>query len=317
MKKKVARAKSNGASRRESEDVGAVGKGGDGKGTPKRPPGLPSEKESPPEDKSGEEQLDQMMKEATALMKSLRPSVKAIHVCKANSGELVTGLLDGGATNALRQGKPEELSSALEVEVELAAGSIRLCQCVETGTLLSSERVEPIVPLRGLVSLGYKIRWDEKGCLIYRPQRGRIRCWLRNGCPVVTESHALGLIADIEAHERFKRLGPKLAVGQLSNPELEWWKERYPKVPSRVLDFIPLMTDQSCRGIGGLGVGLKNQRASLSICLLDPLKLVRNGKRVGLLGLRWLPLMFLGIPEWTFTIRICGGTCAFWFVPVR
>ena len=216
VKKKMARAKSNGASRRESEDLGGGGKGSDGKGTPKRPPGLPSE--SPPEDKSGEEQLDKMMKEATALMKSLRPSVRAIHVCKANSGELVTGLLDGGATNALRQGKPEELSSALEVEVELAAGSIRLFQCVETGTLLSSERVEPIVPLRGLVSLGYKIRWDDRGCLIYHPQRGRIRCWLRNGCPVVTESHALGLIADIEAHERFKRLGPKLAVGRLSNP---------------------------------------------------------------------------------------------------
>ena len=128
-------------------------------------------------------------------------------------GELTTGLLDGGATNALRQGLPAEISKAMEVSVELAAGSVKLFQCLETGTLLSPDKVEPIVPLRGLVALGYKIRWDERGCLIFHPQRGRIRCWLRNGCPVVTECHALGLISDIEAHERFKRMGPRLAVG--------------------------------------------------------------------------------------------------------
>ena len=69
--------------------------------------------------------------------------MKVVSLCKANSGDLVTGLLDGGATNALRQGTTEELSSAMEVEVGLAAGSIRLYQCVETGTLLSSQRVEP------------------------------------------------------------------------------------------------------------------------------------------------------------------------------
>lgn len=114
--------------------------------------------------------------------------MKVVSLCKANSGDLVTGLLDGGATNALRQGTTEELSSAMEVEVGLAAGSIRLYQCVETGTLLSPQRVEPIVSLRGLVCLGYKIRWDENGFLTYHPQRGRIRCWLR---PVATETHAV------------------------------------------------------------------------------------------------------------------------------
>ena len=104
-------------------------------------------------------------------MKSLRPSVKMVSLSKASTGELTTGLLDGGATNALRQGGPEEIAKAMEVSVELAAGSVKLFQCLETGTLLSPERVEPIVPLRGLVSLGYRIRWDERGCLIFHPQR--------------------------------------------------------------------------------------------------------------------------------------------------
>lgn len=192
-----------------------------------------------PEDGSaGGEPLDRMLQEATALMKSLRPSLKMVNLCKASTGELTTGLLDGGATNALRQGLPAEISKAMEVSVELAAGSVKLFQCLETGTLLSPDKVEPIVPLRGLVALGYKIRWDERGCLIFHPQRGRIRRWLRNGCPVVTECHALGLISDIEAHERFKRMGPRLAVGRLTEPEFQWWKERFPLVPQKVLEFM-------------------------------------------------------------------------------
>ena len=177
---------------------------------------------SPEDGSAGGEPLDRMLQEATALMKSLRPSLKMVNLCKASTGELTTGLLDGGATNALRQGLPAEISKAMEVSVELAAGSVKLFQCLETGTLLSPDKVEPIVPLRGLVALGYKIRWDERGCLIFHPQRGRIRCWLRNGCPVVTKCHALGLISDIEAHERFKRMGPRLAVGRLTEPEFQW-----------------------------------------------------------------------------------------------
>ena len=202
--------------------VGASGEGGQSSGTS-------SEKG---------DQLGSFMQEAAALMKSLQPKVKMIRMCKADSGEFRTGLLDGGATNPLRKATADEIASAVEVQVELAAGTVKLFQSVETGVLLSPEEVEPIVPLRGLIALGYKIRWDERGCLIFHPQRGRIRCWLRNGCPVVTEAHALGLIGDIEAHERFKRLGPKLASGKISDGEREWWTQRFPDVPPSVVDFM-------------------------------------------------------------------------------
>ena len=188
--------------------------------------------------KGGGDALGSILEEAAALMKSLRPKVKVVQLRKARSDDLATGLLDGGATNALRQGTASEIQAAVPVDVELAAGTAKLFQSVETGTLLSSEKVEPIVPLRGLVSLGYKIRWDDRGCLIYHPQVGRIRCWLRNGCPVVVESHALSLIQEIEEQERFKRLGPKLAVGKVSNDVKQWWNERYPHVPDKVLDFM-------------------------------------------------------------------------------
>ena len=71
------------------------------------------------------------------LMKTLRPSVKAINLKKAAVDGFTTGLLDGGATNALRQGFVEEIACAVPVTVELAAGSAQLYQYVETGTLLS------------------------------------------------------------------------------------------------------------------------------------------------------------------------------------
>lgn len=244
VKKKIAKTKSSAQPRREGEDASSESppkapSDGGNKGTPEKPPGLNgSGNLSESGGRPVGEPLDHLMQEAAALMKSLRPSVKAVRIAKAHSGELVTGLLDRGATNALRKGTEAELAQAMEVNVELAAGSVKLYQCLETGTLLSSQPVEPIVPLRGLVSLGFKIRWDERGCLIYHPQRGRFRCWLRNGCPVVTESHALGLIGDIEAHERFKRMGPKLAMGRVSDLERAWWTDRFPQVPARVIDYM-------------------------------------------------------------------------------
>ena len=103
---------------------------------------------TPPGDSTGGSQLDALLSEAALLMKSPRPSLKMVSLKKMEHGELATGLLDGGATNALRVGSPQELRNAIPVQVELAAGSIELYQDVQTGTLLSHQHVEPIVPVR-------------------------------------------------------------------------------------------------------------------------------------------------------------------------
>ena len=161
--------------------------------TPPPPASAPADeqkggKEWPP-GHTGGTNVDELLKEAQMLMKSLRPSVKAIHMCKASVPGVKTGLLDGGATNALCQGTPDELKSALPVRVELAAGSAQLFQDMSSGTLLSPQEVEPIVPLRGLVNLGYQISWNASGFTIQHKKFGRIRSWLRNGCPVVKDTH--------------------------------------------------------------------------------------------------------------------------------
>lgn len=182
--------------------------------------------------------IDNLLSEAATLMKTFRPSVKAVILKKAQADPSKTGLLDGGATNALGWGSEREIAEAVKVTVELASGSTELWHCVSTGTLLSSVEVEPIVPLRGLVDLDDQISWNSEGCVISHPKHGRIRCWLRNGCPVVQESHALALIAEIEDQERLRRLGPGLALGQVSDATRKWWKERFPLVPDDVLQFM-------------------------------------------------------------------------------
>ena len=92
------------------------------------------------------------------------------------------------------------------VLVELAHGSVELKQDPLTGTILTEHAVEPIVPLRGLIELGSVIKWGAQGCEIKHPSRGTIQCWLRNGCPVVSEKLALGLIHDAESMELAKTI---------------------------------------------------------------------------------------------------------------
>ena len=187
--------------------------------------------------------LGELLREASCLMKALRPSLKAVvlklpQCCKAEVSSCPTGLLDGGATNVLRRGSPSEIKESDVVTVELASGTVQLYQHRITGSILTQQDVEPIVPLRGVVSLGYKIRWDRNGCIIHHPTKGKLACWLRNGCPVIRESHALQLIADIERQEAGKALEPRVASGQVQEKIGSWWKNHYPEIPKEVVEYM-------------------------------------------------------------------------------
>ena len=246
-KNKVAKS-SKSKGKGNSDGVGKGGKTGNDKmteGTSDKPPEKPAENVG--QDLNGEtsgsgngdsnERVTGLIDEATALLKSINPRVKMVNVKRMGTVERPTGLLDGGATHALRRGTPQELELSDPVEVELAHGSIELRQHPITGTIFTDHAVEPIVPLRGLIELGFVIKWSSQGCEIRHPSRGTINCWLRNGCPVVSEGHALGLIQDIENMESAKKI-PLGVHGPPSDEVYQWWTHHFPLVPQRIWKYM-------------------------------------------------------------------------------
>ena len=70
------------------------------------------------------------------------------------------GLLDSGASAALRQGTEQEIDSAIPVTVSLAVGEMVMFRN-DSGTLLVREAVQPIVPMSALPLLGCEISWSD------------------------------------------------------------------------------------------------------------------------------------------------------------
>ena len=200
------------------------------------------------------------------MLKSLRSAkVKAIKLKFMDVGGnleagTALGLLDGGATHPLRQALPGELEKAERVQVELAHGSIMLHQDPVTGTLLSADAVEPIVPVRGLIELGYKMVWSRSGCAVEHPRKGKIVSRLREGCPVVLEEDALLLIREVEEVER-KKHDDVYREESLEEELLMWWSQRFPEVHARIFRY---MTEEHDFGGGALPWNRRQRRRLLA-----------------------------------------------------
>ena len=78
-----------------------------------------------------------------------------------NNDGVKVALVDGGATHALRRGTKSELENAEKVTVELAHGSTVLKKKRGCSTLLTSEDVEPILPVRLLIDHGFNLTWTK------------------------------------------------------------------------------------------------------------------------------------------------------------
>ena len=186
-----------------------------------------------PEKPVAKDATAELLSEATSLLKTLR-SMKMLRVKelkhKVGTDEEAVGLLDGGATNGLREAYPHEMPHLVPVRVELASGSATLYKVNEHRTLLSKEKVEVIVPLHRLVGLGYRLNWSKGGVKISHPEYGRIECTLRGGCPVLPERQALALLEVMEKADR----------GELMIDEeiKSWWTERFPEVPEETWNYM-------------------------------------------------------------------------------
>ena len=171
------------------------------------------------------------------------------------------GLLDGGATHALRPADDaEEYSKATPLKVGLATGETDDLRINKGGTLLSLDReTQPILPLGVAVRLlGMSVVWRENHCDIVHPIRGRIKVFLQRGCPEVPRALCIALIRELELKlqgngtpskslqavdavdrcETSQRLSAALKSSNVLEALREWMKDAYPSVPDPLLDKV-------------------------------------------------------------------------------
>ena len=124
------------------------------------------------------------------------------------------------------------------------------------GTLITTEKVAPICRLGRLIEVcNCKAVWNEKGCEIEHPVRGRLPSWMEGSCPVVEEALCLELIDELEHRTKqglLRRVflagsecgmqsstsrspGESLGVDDM----LKALKQLCPEAPDRVLARVP------------------------------------------------------------------------------
>ena len=136
------------------------------------------------------------MEDVTTLLKSLKvtqgggqePGLRVCQVRKLQPHEEMTTLLDGGATHCLRQTRGgHEWQRAQPVTVKLATGAVQLRQCKETGTLLTMEPVQAIVPVSKMLQTGYNMMWTKDECVVENAEHQRLPVTMVQGCPTVNK----------------------------------------------------------------------------------------------------------------------------------
>ena len=226
-------------------------------------------------------------------------------------------LLDSGASNAFRTAKNEsEHTRARKVAVQLADGrTVKLKQT--TGGTLIPEKAEDeanctILPLGSLVeSLGCSLEWNKRhGLRVYHPVHGLLPTKLVGNCPMLRETEALALIADLEQME-LNKLNSNNLVGAastvLARSEEVWgggWREQMAEFVStgeiaslrRVLRDTegPMVLDSELARmslVGDLDVAFSDKAG---VRLLKALPLKRALRR-RMLQARWAVHFFSGV----------------------
>ena len=166
--------------------------------------------------------------------------------CDVQSGELNAeedsegeeggprGLLDSGASHALKQATQEEYDQGVPVKVTLAGEDTRVLRQNVCGTVLvaseGSEQVQPIVPMGPLIEqLGCSLQWNKGALKLRHPTKGFIKIYLNNNCPEINFREAHRLIKELEKKQltqlssQVNSLTAKLEV--LRKEEKRTWDE--------------------------------------------------------------------------------------------
>lgn len=177
------------------------------------------------------------MKEAVQLLKSLRPSLKAMCMRSVTPAEgNGRALLDGGATHVLRPARSKkEFQQAIPIKVELAAGVTTLRQVETTGTLITDFNTQTIVPLGKVVRLGYRVKWEGDNFEMSNSAGEKVEVVLESGCPTVDIKTANRLIEELEKFEAtLSRRVAALKAGDPGDLAPNVWKwQRPPRAVAR------------------------------------------------------------------------------------
>eukprot|EP00435_Cladocopium_sp_Y103_P074775 s194_g51.t1 len=148
------------------------------------------------EDEGKEVRLQKLQRQLDELK-----TLKVFRIAKVHAEAGDYGLLDSGATHALRgRRRGESLKDMAEVKVTLACGRDAALRMNQWGTMINQhEETEPIVPLGKLVNqLGCSVGWSEEGLEVVHPEKGRLATTQRGGCPHIPREVALDIIQELE-----------------------------------------------------------------------------------------------------------------------
>ena len=154
-----------------------------------------------------ENQVKALLQEANAMLSQLTKLAPMKVVTDEQLKEMNAALGSLGASHAYRAPlSVVEKRDALPVKVELASGQYITLKQNRAETLLATKDVEgalestPILPLGALVQqLGCEMTWTRKGGLkVLHPQFGELRTFVRGNHPMIGETQALDLIAQLE-----------------------------------------------------------------------------------------------------------------------
>ena len=192
---------------------------------------------------------NKLMAEVTHLLKSLRvngggePQIRVCQVRQLSAEETSSTLLDGGATHCLKRARSQvEWDNARPVTVKLASGEAQL---LVSGTLLTQQQVQEIIPVSKMLEAGYQLQWTkEGGCKVEHPRHGRLPITMVQGCPTIDPGWGSTMMEEIEELEMKKaKIRAILTEGILAETDeekqLAELRAMFPEVPLRILERVP------------------------------------------------------------------------------
>ncbi|CAE7551950.1 RE1 [Symbiodinium sp. KB8] len=216
--------------------------------------------------------------------------------------ESLDGLLDSGASHAMRLAKGDEYAQGTSVKVTLAGEDVREMKQNVQGTVLiegdGKNQIQPIVPLGPVIEeLDCSLVWQKGSFQLRHPLKGLMKVKLVNNCPEIKAKDALALIKELENKHminlsaQVENLKAKLDV--LRKEETRSWDEllkEFIRTGSQSLMVRAVLTCPMTKGLpedvqAMISEGFEKEKGAY---YLKQLPLTRRKRKLLLASNRWV-----------------------------